>query len=63
MVAQPKGFFRDALNTYAGMLSRLGWQERPDSLSRVLNDVDGQATDLGLIFPWPICWPCGMAAA
>jgi len=46
--ARPTGFFRDALRTYAGMLSRLQWQELPDSLGRVLSDVDGQGTDLGL---------------
>lgn len=46
--ARPTGFFRDALRTYAGMLSRLHWQELPDSLSKVLTDVDGRGTDLGL---------------
>ena len=46
--ARPKGFLRDALRTYAGMLSRLVWQELPESLSRVLTDVDGQGTDLSL---------------
>jgi hypothetical protein len=46
--ARPTGFYRDALRTYAGMLSRLAWQELPDSLSRVATDVDGQGTDLGV---------------
>ena len=45
--ALPTGF-RDALRTYAGMLSRLAWQELPDSLARVATDVDGQGTDLGV---------------
>jgi hypothetical protein len=44
--ARPTGFYRDALRTYAGMLSRLDWQQLPDSLSRVATDVDGQGTDL-----------------
>ena len=44
--ARPTGFYRDALRTYAGMLSRLAWQQLPDSLSRVATDVDGQGTDL-----------------
>ena len=47
--ARPSGFFRDALRTYAGMLSRLRWLvPLPDSLSRVLTDVDGNGTDLGV---------------
>ncbi len=47
--ARPSGFFRDALRTYAGMLSRLRWLvPLPDSLSRVLTDVDGHGTDLGV---------------
>jgi hypothetical protein len=46
--ARPTGFYRDALRTYAGMLSRLSWQELPDSLSRVATDVDDQGTDLGV---------------
>jgi hypothetical protein len=46
--ARPTGFYRDALRTYAGMLSRLNWQQLPDSLSRVATDVDGQGTDLGV---------------
>ncbi|CAK6687343.1 hypothetical protein ICNINCKA_00184 [Synechococcus sp. CBW1107] len=36
------------------MLSRLVWQELPDSLSRVITDVDGQGPDLGLICSLPI---------
>ncbi len=47
-VARPTGFYRDALRTYAGMLSRLSWQELPDALSRVATDLDGQGTDLGV---------------
>jgi hypothetical protein len=46
--ARPTGFYRDALRTYAGMLSRLAWQQLPDSLSRVDTDVDGHGTDLGV---------------
>ncbi len=46
--ARPTGFYRDALHTYAGMLSRLAWQDLPDSLTRVATDVDGQGTDLGV---------------
>ena len=47
--ARPSGFFRDALRTYAGMLSQLRWLvPLPDSLSRVLTDVDGHGTDLGV---------------
>ena len=46
--ARPTGFYRDALRTYAGMLSRLALQELPDSLTRVATDVDGQGTDLGV---------------
>jgi hypothetical protein len=42
--ARPTGFYRDALRTYEGMLSRLAWQELPDSLTRVATDVDGQGT-------------------
>ena len=45
--ARPNGFYRDALRTYAGMLSRLALQELPDSLTHVATDVDGQGTDLG----------------
>jgi hypothetical protein len=46
--ARPSGFFRDALRTYAGMLSRGSWISLPASLSSVLTDVDGQGTDLGV---------------
>ena len=42
--ARPTGFYRDALRTYAGMFSRLAWQDLPDSLARVSIDVDGQGT-------------------
>lgn len=48
--ALPSGFFRDALRTYAGMLSRGSWISLPASLSSVLSDVDGRGTDLG-VFP------------
>ena len=46
--ARPSGFFRDALRTYAGMLSRGSWISLPTSLSSVLTDVDGRCTDLGV---------------
>jgi hypothetical protein len=46
--ARPSGFFRDALRTYAGMLSRGSWISLPASLRSVLNDVDGRGTDLGV---------------
>jgi hypothetical protein len=46
--ARPSGFFRDALRTYAGMLSRGSWLQLPASLNRVLTDVDGRGTDLGV---------------
>ena len=47
--AQPTGFFRDALRTYAGMLSFLHWQALPDSLKRIVGDVDGMGTDLAVL--------------
>jgi hypothetical protein len=47
--AQPTGFFRDALRTYAGMLSFLHWQALPASLKRVVGDVDGMGTDLAVL--------------
>jgi hypothetical protein len=46
--ARPSGFFRDALRTYAGMLSRGSWINLPASLASVLTDVDGRGTDLGV---------------
>jgi hypothetical protein len=46
--ARPSGFFRDALRTYAGMLSRGSWISLPASLTSVLTDVDGRGTDLGV---------------
>ena len=46
--ARPSGFFRDALRTYAGMLSRGSWLHLPASLQQVLTDVDGRGTDLGV---------------
>ncbi|MCP9889051.1 DUF4055 domain-containing protein [Cyanobium sp. ATX 6A2] len=46
--AQPTGFFRDALRTYAGMLSFLHWRALPASLKRVIGDVDGMGTDLAV---------------
>ena len=47
--ARPSGFFRDALRTYAGMLSGGSWSSLPASLTSVLTDVDGRGTDLGVI--------------
>ncbi len=47
--AQPTGFFRDALRTYAGMLSFLHWQALPASLKRIVGDVDGMGTDLAVL--------------
>ena len=46
--ARPSGFFRDALRTYAGMLASVQWRDLPASLARVLSDVDGLGTDLGV---------------
>ena len=46
--ARPSGFFRDALRTYAGMLSFLEYLALPSSLQRVISDVDGRGTDLGV---------------
>ena len=46
--ARPSGFFRDALRTYAGMLSRGSWLNLPATLASVLTDVDGRGTDLGV---------------
>ncbi|PZV02847.1 MAG: hypothetical protein DCF24_01285 [Cyanobium sp.] len=46
--ARPSGFFRDALRTYAGMLSFLEYLALPPSLQRVISDVDGLGTDLGV---------------
>lgn len=45
--ALPSGFFRDALRTFAGMLSRENWTALPSGLELVLSDVDGRGTDLG----------------
>jgi len=47
--ARPTGFFRDALRTYAGMLSFLHWRALPASLQRVIGDVDGMGTDLSVL--------------
>jgi hypothetical protein len=47
--ARPSGFFRDALRTYAGMLSFLHWRSLPASLQRVIGDVDGMGTDLQVL--------------
>ncbi len=44
--ARPSGFFRDAMRTYAGMLSHGSWLNLPSSLASVLTDVDGRGTDL-----------------
>jgi len=46
--ARPSGFFRDALRTYAGMLSRGSWISLPASLTSLLTDLDGRGTDLGV---------------
>jgi len=45
--ALPSGFFRDALRTFAGMLSRESWTDLPSGLELVLSDVDGRGSDLG----------------
>jgi len=44
--ALPSGFFRDALRTFAGMLTASHWRELPPSLQAVVSDVDGLVTDL-----------------
>jgi len=46
--ALPSGFFRDALRTFAGMLTSSHWRELPASLQAVISDVDGCGTDLGV---------------
>ena len=46
--ALPSGFFRDALRTFAGMLTAGHWRELPPSLQAVVSDVDGLGTDLGV---------------
>jgi hypothetical protein len=46
--ARPSGFFRDALRTYAGMLSSCHWLTLPPSLQACISDVDGRGTDLGV---------------
>lgn len=46
--ALPSGFFRDALRTFAGMLSASHWRELPPSLQAVVSDVDGCGIDLGV---------------
>lgn len=46
--SRPTGFFRDALRTYAGMLSTIHWRSLPESLQQVIGDVDGMGTDLGV---------------
>ena len=66
--ARPSGFFRDALRTYAGMLSRGSWISLPTSLSSVLTDVDGRGKDLGIFLAAAVlrgpamgplwCWSC-----
>ncbi|MCP9819849.1 DUF4055 domain-containing protein [Synechococcus sp. Cruz-9H2] len=47
--AKPTGFFRDALRTYAGMLSHCHWLSLPCTLQQVITDVDGRGTDLGVL--------------
>ena len=44
--ADSSGFFRDALSTDAGMLSRGSWITFPASLSAVLTEVGGRSTNL-----------------
>ena len=44
--AHPSGFFRDALRTYAGMLSRGSWISLPASRASVLTDFHNLGTDL-----------------
>ncbi|TVS06910.1 MAG: hypothetical protein EA413_02435 [Cyanobium sp. PLM2.Bin73] len=46
--SRPTGFFRNALRTYAGMLSTIHWRSLPGSLQQVIGDVDGMGTDLGV---------------
>ena len=46
--ALPSGFFRDALRTFAGMLTASHWRELPPSLQAVVSNVDGLGTDLGV---------------
>jgi hypothetical protein len=46
--ARPSGFFRDALSTCAGRLSRGSWISLPASLASMLTNVDGRGTDLGV---------------
>lgn len=46
--ARPSGFYRDALRTYAGMLSFLHWRALPQTLRQVIADVDGIGTDLAV---------------
>ena len=46
--ALPSGFFRDALRTFAGMLTASHWRELPPSLQAVVSDIDGLGTDLGV---------------
>jgi len=63
--ALPSGFFRDALRTFAGMISASHWGELPPSLQAVVSDVDGLGTDLGvfleladlLVTPPQHLWP------
>jgi hypothetical protein len=44
--ARPSGFFRDALCTYAGMLSFLEYLAQPPALQRVISDVNGRGDRL-----------------
>ena len=71
--ARPSGFFRDALRTYTGMLSRGSWISLPASLSSLLTDVDGRGTDLGVFLAAadllasvtvpPLCWCSPLSTA
>jgi hypothetical protein len=46
-LARPSGFFRDALRTYAGMLSRGSWINLRASLGSVLTYLYARGTDPG----------------
>ena len=46
--ALPSGFFREALRSFAGMLSFLDYLALPASQHRVISDVDGRGTDLSV---------------
>ena len=56
--ARSSGFFRDALRTCAGMLSRGSWISLPTSLTSVLTDVGGRGNDLGVFLAPADCCSC-----